>query len=47
VERRRHRRASLTGFALDGEDLEPEPFEGYYFVILQGQGLSAPGGACS
>jgi hypothetical protein len=40
-------RASLTGFALDGEDLEPEPFEGYYFHILQGQGPAAPGGAYS
>jgi hypothetical protein len=37
--------ASLTGFSLDGEDLEPEPFEGYFFRILQGQGEAAPGGA--
>jgi hypothetical protein len=40
-------RASLTGYSLDGADREPEPFEGYYFSILQGQGEAAPGGAYS
>ena len=40
-------RASLTGFSEDGEDSEPEPYEGYYFHILQGQGEAAPGGAYS
>jgi hypothetical protein len=40
-------RASFTGYSLDGEDREPEPFEGYYFGILQGQGEAAPGGAYS
>jgi hypothetical protein len=40
-------RASLTGYSLDGVDVEPEPLEGYYFVILQGQGPDAPGGAFS
>lgn len=38
-------RASFTGYSLDGEDRDAEPFEGYYFRILQGQGESAPGGA--
>jgi hypothetical protein len=40
-------RASFTGYNLDGEDREPEPFEGYFFRILQGQGEAAPGGAYS
>jgi hypothetical protein len=40
-------RAALTGYSLDGQDFEPEPFEGYYFRILQGQGEAAPGGAYS
>lgn len=39
--------ASFNGYALDGEDRDPEPFEGYYFLILQGQGEAAPGGAYS
>ncbi|WP_134681757.1 DUF2950 domain-containing protein [Paracoccus ravus] len=39
-------RASFTGFSDDaGEDREPEPYEGYYFRILQGQGPAAPGGS--
>jgi hypothetical protein len=37
--------ASLTGFSIDGMDRDPEPYEGYYFHILQGQGAAAPGGA--
>lgn len=40
-------RASFTGYNLDGEDRDPEPYEGYYFRILQGQGEAAPGGAYS
>ncbi|MTH61729.1 DUF2950 domain-containing protein [Paracoccus litorisediminis] len=40
-------RANFTGFSSDGEDREPEPYEGYYFRILQGQGPAAPGGAYS
>jgi hypothetical protein len=40
-------RASLTGFAEDGVDVEPEPLYGYFFYILQGQGEAAPGGAYS
>ena len=38
-------RASFTGYNLDGADVDPEPFEGYYFRVLQGQGEAAPGGA--
>jgi hypothetical protein len=37
-------RASFSGYSLDGADVDPEPFEGYYFRILQGQGAAAPGG---
>ncbi|WP_353471792.1 DUF2950 domain-containing protein [Salipiger sp. H15] len=40
-------RASLTGFHRDAEDRGAEPFDGYYFRILQGQGEHAPGGAYS
>lgn len=40
-------RASFTGYSVDGADMEPEPLEGYYFAILQGQGPAAPGGAYS
>lgn len=40
-------RANFFGFSEDGADVEPEPFEGYYFRILQGQGEAAPGGAYS
>jgi hypothetical protein len=40
-------RANLTGYAIDGQDVEPDPWEGYYFRILQGQGPAAPGGAYS
>jgi hypothetical protein len=40
-------RANFTGFSVDGQDVPPEPFEGYYFRILQEQGASAPGGAYS
>ncbi|WP_149866313.1 DUF2950 domain-containing protein [Tropicimonas marinistellae] len=40
-------RSSFTGYSLDGEDRAPEPFEGYYFRILQGQGSNAPGSAYS
>ena len=39
--------ASLTGYNLMGEDRDPEPYEGYYFRIIQGQGAEAPGGAYS
>lgn len=40
-------RANLTGFAIEGQDVEPDPWEGYYFAILQEQGPAAPGGAYS
>lgn len=40
-------RASLTGYSIDGTDQDAEPFGGYYFHILQGQGAKAPGGAYS
>ena len=40
-------RASLTGYNIDGTDQDPEPYEGYYFRILHGQGDLAPGGAYS
>ncbi|MCX8954719.1 DUF2950 family protein [Ruegeria sp. NA] len=40
-------RAAVSGWS-DGEaDFEPEPFLGYYFTILHGQGPDAPGGAYS
>jgi hypothetical protein len=39
--------ANFTGYSVDGQDVEPEPFEGYYFRILQAQGAAAPGGAYS
>lgn len=38
-------RANSDGFALDGTESEPDPYLGYYFRILQGQGPAAPGGA--
>lgn len=40
-------RANFTGYNQDGEDHDPEPYDGYYFRILQGQGPSAPGGTYS
>ena len=40
-------RAALAGWSDGEEDFEPEPFLGYYFTILQGQGAAAPGGAMS
>lgn len=40
-------RASDAGYSLDGVDQEPEPYVGYYFRILQGQGPAAPGGGYS
>lgn len=40
-------RANLSGFAIDGQDVEPDPWEGYYFAILQEQGPAAPGGSYS
>lgn len=37
--------ASLDGYHDGQADQEPEPFGGYYYRILQGQGDAAPGGA--
>lgn len=38
-------RASASGYNDGSEDRAPEPFAGYYFRILTGQGEAAPGGA--
>ncbi|WP_281973803.1 DUF2950 family protein [Ruegeria faecimaris] len=40
-------RATASGWSDGADDFEPEPFLGYYFAILQGQGPNAPGGAYS
>jgi hypothetical protein len=40
-------RANDAGYNLDGTDKDPEPYVGYFFRILQGQGPAAPGGAYS
>lgn len=40
-------RANLSGYNVAGSDFTPEPWEGYYFRILQEQGPAAPGGAYS
>ena len=38
-------RAAADGYQIDGTDVEPEPYLGYYFRVLQKQGPDAPGGA--
>ena len=38
-------RAAAEGFSVDGEDVDPEPYLGYYYRVLDRQGPSAPGGA--
>jgi len=38
-------RAMLAGYSVGDEDHPPEPFAGYYFQMLDGQGDAAPGGA--
>ena len=38
-------RASADGYAVDGTDVDPEPYLGYYYHILTKQGAHAPGGA--
>ena len=38
-------RALLAGYTIGDEDLPPEPFAGYYFHMLDSQGVAAPGGA--
>ena len=37
-------RAAAQGYSVDGQDEEPEPYLGYYFKVLSGQGAAAPGG---
>ena len=38
-------RAAADGYQVDGTDVEPEPYLGYYFRVLTKQGPHAPGGA--
>jgi hypothetical protein len=38
-------RAAADGYNVDGTDVDPEPYLGYYFRVLQKQGPHAPGGA--
>ncbi len=38
-------RATAEGYAFDGEEREPDPYNGYYFKMLDRQGARAPGGA--
>lgn len=40
-------RAALDGYSADGADIAAEPYGGYYYRILDGQGENAPGGAMS
>lgn len=40
-------RANDAGYDLGGAVSDPEPYVGYFFRILQGQGPAAPGGAYS
>ncbi len=40
-------RAAADGYEVDGADLEPDPYLGYYYRVLQKQGPHAPGGALS
>jgi len=40
-------RAAADGVAVDGVDTEAEPYFGYYYRVLLGQGDHAPGGAMS
>ncbi|MEM9221943.1 MAG: DUF2950 family protein [Pseudomonadota bacterium] len=37
-------RASAAGYSVDGQAVEPEPYLGYYFIMLDRQGANAPGG---
>ena len=38
-------RAAADGYSVDGADVEPEPYLGYYYRVLTKQGAAAPGGA--
>lgn len=37
-------RAAADGYSIDGEDVDAEPYLGYYFHLLTEQGPNAPGG---
>lgn len=38
-------RAAADGYSVDGTDVDPEPYLGYYYRVLTKQGAHAPGGA--
>jgi len=38
-------KASAEGYKASGEGEQPQPYHGYYFRIMRGQGTDAPGGA--
>jgi hypothetical protein len=38
-------RAAAGGYNVDGSDVDPEPYLGYYYKVLTRQGEHAPGGA--
>jgi hypothetical protein len=38
-------RAAADGFNVEGQDVDPEPYLGYFFRVLARQGEAAPGGA--
>jgi hypothetical protein len=38
-------RASADGYSVDDEDVEADPYLGYYYRVLTRQGAAAPGGA--
>ena len=37
-------RAAAAGYSIDGVDQPPEPYLGYFYEVLHGQGEAAPGG---
>jgi len=37
-------RAAAEGYSVEGQDVEPEPYLGYYYRVLDRQGPAAPGG---
>jgi len=37
-------RAAAEGYSVDGQDVDPEPYLGYYYRVLERQGPAAPGG---
>lgn len=38
-------KAAADGYSQSGEDFDPQPYAGYYYRLLTGQGDDAPGGA--